>query len=393
MKRSKKRILFGAGTFLVLVGVGVVSTDTGWRLAKEVLRKTAIWVGYDDPFWVQHDPVPGEDPATYSQTFLSPEFHVDKIYPSMAGPSSKYFFNLGESGKQELMWITGYHTEVQDEDSDEPVSDEFMCHNNLDFARGQYYARWGLEYRNEVQSSRLMTMTQGQTDLEFPPGFGVPVMSDDVLSIAAQVLNHNDPNADRYVRHQSRLDYILDRESTSEIKPLFQQSAVMFAVVADEEYEKMDANIAQCAPAPASISHSWKDEKGLTYTGHWMLPPGRDSRSVDVTEMLALPFETNLHYVAVHLHPFADTMELRDLTADSVVVRALASSYREKTGLKEIQYLSFPEGIPFYPDHQYELTCISNNTSGKDQDMMGVMLLYFHDKEMEAAIRKYQQER
>jgi len=35
-----------------------------------------------------------------------------------------------------------------------------------------------------------------------------------------------------------------------------------------------------------------------------------------------LRFDTTLHYIAVHLHPFAEFLELRDLTADKSILKA-----------------------------------------------------------------------
>ena len=33
-----------------------------------------------------------------------------------------------------------------------------------------------------------------------------------------------------------------------------------------------------------------------------------------VTELMSLPYDTTVHYIAVHLHPFAESLELIDLT-------------------------------------------------------------------------------
>ena len=47
------------------------------------------------------------------------------------------------------------------------------------------------------------------------------------------------------------------------------------------------------------------------FSGHWVVPPGRQENRTLVTEWLNLRFDTTVHYIAVHLHPFAESLELR----------------------------------------------------------------------------------
>src|SRR5689334_14121004 len=65
--------------------------------------------------------------------FLSEPYTIDRIYKSMAGPESTQLVRLWAADPSELLWITGYHVKVVGADGKAPVSQEFMCHNNLDF--------------------------------------------------------------------------------------------------------------------------------------------------------------------------------------------------------------------------------------------------------------------
>ena len=47
-----------------------------------------------------------------------------------------------------------------------------------------------------------------------------------------------------------------------------------------------------------------------------------------------------------------------------------------------MDYLESHEGIAIYPDHEYELISIYNNTSGQSQDAMAVMNIYMRDLEV-----------
>ncbi len=99
-----------------------------------------------------------------------------------------------------------------------------------------------------------------------------------------------------------------------------------------------------------------------------------------VTEFMALPFDTTAHYIAVHLHPFAESLTLRDLTAGTDVFRAEARKPQQRIGLDHVEHFSSSKGIPLFKRHQYELVSVYDNTSNQTQDSMAVMLVYMLDK-------------
>jgi hypothetical protein len=135
--------------------------------------------------------------------------------------------------------------------------------------------------------------------------------------------------------------------------------------------------------AGTQYSAVFKDGQGRTFSGHWIVKPGREENHSLVTKLLALPYDTTLHYVAVHLHPFAESVELRDLTAGTTVYKSHARQERERIGLKEVEFLSSAEGIPLYKDHEYEVVSVYDNTSGVDQDAMATMFLYVAAKDLD----------
>ncbi|PCJ82472.1 MAG: hypothetical protein COA57_13155 [Flavobacteriales bacterium] len=311
----------------------------------------------------------------------SPIFEIDTIYKSMAGPNDTYFFNILEANEPELLWITGFSVEIIGENAGE----DFLCHNNLDYSADEYFKKWNLPDRTGMHISRLATLTQGLSSIEFPGGFGIPLMSDEDLSTAAQVMNHNLPNVSLKVKHAIRLEYVPEKELKKQLKPLFQQSIAIMPLV-DKDSEETSEIKNTCSPALASIKHL-QIEDGNIYTGHWIVKPGREIRKQNITNMLNLPFSTTVHYIAVHAHPFVESLELRDITADTIVFKSFAENFEKKTGLKKLGYFSSEEGIMLYRNHEYELICTSSNTSGKEQDMMAVMLLYLYDKQLEGRVR------
>ena len=72
------------------------------------------------------------------------------------------------------------------------------------------------------------------------------------------------------------------------------------------------------------------DKFGREFSGHWVLKPGRQINKTLVTNWMNLPFDTTLHYAAVHLHPFAESLELRDLTADQRIFKSVVTGFNEK---------------------------------------------------------------
>ena len=61
------------------------------------------------------------------------------------------------------------------------VSQEFMCHSNLDIEPRTHWEHFG---SNAAISGRLFTLSQGQQNIEFPDGFGIPILSTTPLNLA-----------------------------------------------------------------------------------------------------------------------------------------------------------------------------------------------------------------
>ena len=114
------------------------------------------------------------------------------------------------------------------------------------------------------------------------------------------------------------------------------------------------------------------------------MKPGREVNQTLVTKILELPYDTTIHYIAVHLHPFAESLELRDLTAGQVVFKSSTRQFPDRIGLAHVDSFSSVEGIPIYKDHEYELVSVYQNVTDKDQDSMAVMNLYMLDKDFVA---------
>lgn len=343
--------------------------------------------GLSDPATNGANAATAKTPTIHTKTILSKPYRIDKKYASMRGPYGFDDVVLYESESPELLWIVGYKTTVIDAKSSTEMSQEFMCHANLDFEAKDYYARFPT---SPPVSGRVFTLSQGQQDIRFPEGFGIPVSSDLPISLATQVLNLNveDPKGIE-VRHQVEIRFVRDSEVQGEMVPLFQGAAEGFKALGEarhygftpEEVAQMEAMSSGCSVgAPAVEGDSDDDSLGQKFTAHWIVPPGREVNVTNVTRFLNLPYDTTVHYIAVHLHPFAEQLVLKDLTTGQVLFDARVTPTKDKIGIERIDHYSSVEGLPLYKDHQYELTSVYNNTSDHDVDSMAVMYMYMRDK-------------
>lgn len=326
-----------------------------------------------------------------SKDMLSPVFKIDRLYRSMLGPSHmKRVELMGKKAAPELLWLTGISAEIKGKDGVTPEHKDFMCHINLDMDAAHHRGRFG--YQGHVDE-RVFTLSQGQFAAVLPRGFGIPVYSDEPLRLFTQVLNHNFPDKTYRVRHKVRVDFVREKERTEPLRPLFVSSAFVMALLEGKDghfsLEKPDAvtENSSCLPgahAPGATMAFYDDPYGRKFSGHWVIKPGREVRRTLVTKMMNLPYDTTLHYAAVHLHPFAESLELRDITTGRTVMRSKARNPEKGIGLEHVDYFSSVEGLPLIREHQYELVSVYDNTSGIDQDSMAAVFLYLENKEFKA---------
>jgi len=135
-----------------------------------------------------------------------------------------YEFNKfkGKTGKdEERLWITGYRAVVVDAEGSSPLSQEFMCHSNTELPRVQHkdYPSWASDFAGV----RLFTLSQGQKQIRFPEGFGIPILAHDELSLTSQVmhLNAKDKESPFSLRHEVMLEYMRSSDFKNPPKPLF----------------------------------------------------------------------------------------------------------------------------------------------------------------------------
>jgi Flp pilus assembly protein TadD len=99
-----------------------------------------------------------------------------------------------------------------------------------------------------------------------------------------------------------------------------------------------------------------------------------------------LQYDTTVHTIDVHLHPFAESLELRDLTTQKTLFKSAATSVDDGIGIAHVETYRSEEGIPVYADHEYAIISTYNNTTGENQDAMASFYMGIRDRVFDAEL-------
>ena len=319
----------------------------------------------------------GGDRPDHSVTVVSDAYTLDRLYLSMHGPNSfQRGFTLAEpTEREELLWVTGVQLDVVDADSLADTSPEFFCHANVTLNKHiNIDARNRDRFANTTHmGNRLFTLVPGRQTIRLPDGFGIPVYSGESLDNFTMSLNQNEPNRTVRIRMKTRIDYTPDRLKTRPMKALFRRAIYGMEKIDETNKALFDLHLSgdackSCAPEfaiEASGKVSQMEFDGVKYTIHWWVQPGRHTFRRDVTDQLKLPFDTTAHLVTGHLHPYGESITLRDVTAGEDVFVIKSEDYKDKLGVARMDTLTFEQGVALKRGHKYELITVYNNTRGK----------------------------
>ena len=330
---------------------------------------------------------------------LSDVYPIIKKYKSMEGPAGAQTVYLGDKQKPEVVWLTAIKTEVVAADGKTLMSPELMCHMNVDIDPVKHKSLFNLK---RLPASRLMTISQGMRvpgggfAAVLPDGFAFPIASNEPLYVMTQVLNHNVEHPKNLnVRHRVTFEFVRDRDLKKPMIPLFNlpvtgmvqmgdNPLAVTAQIGDGAPHGASCVVAQRAPNAAGMSSDYVDPHGRHMTGHWVVPPGKQVNASDATWFMNLPYDSKLHYAAVHLHPFAQSLTLRDTTSGTDIISAKAVNPKNRVGLDRVDAFISIEGVPMYKDHHYEMVSVYDNPTKQNADSMASMFLALDDPEFVA---------
>jgi hypothetical protein len=328
--------------------------------------------------------LPSANPV-HVQVFDSKPFVIDRIYRTMMGPKTASVITIGDRDVEERIWILSYETEIVDTSTGQQISDEYMCHNNIlvpDFSKQQKMVGMA----TATAQKRLFTLSQGVMKIEFPQGFGIPFQSGEPILLNSQVLNLNPLEKPLEVLYRSTVRYVKESELVQEVRSL-RQFGVMglkllsgdhgYPGVADPDPAAHGESCAVGEVVAGGVTMNHDD--GRVFTNHWVVEPGREENHTLITSELGLSQDATLHYIGVHLHPYGESLELKDLTTNETIFKSHARNRKGRAGLEHVDAYSSIEGTRLFKDHEYTLISVYENDSGEMQDAMAIMFLYLGD--------------
>lgn len=376
---TKSKIYKFSAVFLLLCIIG--GCIFYWQLPnrhKAIIKTTFLFkTGLVDNEWIV-------DNQQQQYKMISPTFYIDGIYKSMEGPKSSNFIQLSQDST--LLWITGFHVKALDSKTRNRISNDFICHTNVDFNDVKYFSNFHLEQRIGTQYPRMTSLSHGLENFSFPKGYGVPMKGNDLLYVTTESLNHNHPEANYFIKHEVAIDYL---QKQTAMKPLMCRTVFVMLPYdkADPFKEPTDPGKDYCMPVETK-NHSYEMADGSVLSGHWVIPTGKHSYHSSIDDQLQITDSLRLHAAATHVHPFATSLSIYDKTANKVIFRCNIQNHKDRIGITKIDAFSSEAGVWMYKNHHYDLIEEVDNTTKVDQDMMGSMFLFFYDQELDSVLKK-----
>lgn len=320
---------------------------------------------------------------------------IDRVYRSMSGLRNNNSLSF-LPGPPELIWLTGFKVEMVDAKKNIPVSPEYLCHSHLRF-KGSRHDADQRRPKFGTQDWKMVTLVQGKTEVELPLGFGIPILSDEQFVFHSMVINNNPISTPIEIKARSTFKFLKDQEMISPLKPLFRQALTLYVpepggdsarpsmcVVQGRTNEDMDMESDQALPMPSTTGNLTLIKSGKKMNYHWIVPPGRHTYRYAIDKEI-VPYDTTIHFISVHIHPYCSFFELRDATTGKSVFKSRTKNFKDRIGIDQSESYSSPIGLPVYKDHRYELVAEYNNTTKQDVDAMAIMYMYMHSKDFERA--------
>ena len=332
------------------------------------------------------------EPQLDSLIVRSDILSIDTIYRSMLGPYSPSTFVDLSGIKEDIIWLVGYQCKVFNAKNHQQVSDDYLCHNNLNYGEPNNYP-W--EIKTLGSEKRIFTLTSGQTRITLPSGTGIPIYTVNNLVFFSQALNHNTFPIELDTYQEITIFFYRRQNAPKNIKALYPQTPFVTtklsgptggynATTSDYYIPALlcgidSASSCHISYPPNAKYNPYIDDYGRTYTGHWKLSKDKESWTTNITNMLNLSKNSIVLAAGSHVHPYSQRLELWDLTINQKLHALSALNYENKIGLTSIEF-SNELRILLNKDHQYALRSFYNcSDTSTGHTGMANMCLYIEE--------------
>ena len=275
--------------------------------------------------------------------------HQSKVFPVDRRIAPESALQSGESlvvfedQPAELVWLSSWAIEVVDEKGQSPPGSfsSKLSDSTLDFR----WPKWHNEQFDSSQSSRLFSLGRGVPQLRFPPGFGIPLRSNERLWWTSRIINQDPYFPATNLRQESRMEVTRERGLRVNYHPLLSRNATV----------KADG------------------------VSPWPVPPGGRPVRQDITQSLLLPTKTTLHAATICMHSWAERAELWDSSQEQLLLTFQVRRDEKSGDVLEIETYSDAKGVLLDPTHRYHLSVIYDNPTDRDIRGVGYFMAYIFD--------------
>jgi len=305
---------------------------------------------------------------------------------SMAAQASAESTIPDSNGVRRLFWLKGVKLELLDENDKVLPTAEFFCHLNIDV--DPKFRDAAFPEGEHCTNSRLFTLTQGQTEMMFPKGFGVPLASDEKLRCIFQAANRTTIEH-RRIKQRLTIFLIPDDQLIQPITALNWFTPYMTVVVDKNTQdasarEKMDcsmcASTSRGVAAPNSVENSIESDRfGRRVSGHWVIPPGKNVWTTKIRDYAFDDKPRVAHFIWSHVHPLCTSfslVELDDGARKDIATVHCKSKVNPGLQIEHIDLLSSVQGIRLEAHKPYELEIFYDNPTDQGQDSMATMGIF-----------------
>lgn len=281
-------------------------------------------------------------------TVVGDPVRLDRLYSPGQGPVDTKTFSLLPTYPQQL-WLTGADVAVKNVESGQSAPG-LLTALTIGFQDANRHRE--LNKMQGLITPSLFHTGAGMSSIELPPGYGIPVMSNEALHASSIWQNRDLYRPPMQARAEVTLHFSSGKLALKEIRPYPIYITVPLGGNGFRAYD---------------TANPQRDAKGRPSAARWWIPSGPSRAEAEVSHELPQNTELTVRMVTGFSYEDWTRLELFDLTTrTSLVVFEPAKALSQ----------AFPEGLKLDTRHRLQLSVEYNNPSKVDHVGTAMLVLY-----------------
>ena len=226
----------------------------------------------------------------------------------------------------ENVWVIGYQTSIEDDQGRAP-SENYICHTLFGDQR---------VVQRQDQRMRALYSDGFTRGFRLPEGFAVPFSARDRVHFMPMFNNRTDHT--QRVRMDVEVLLIRERDLRKPLQTLYSTL------------------------------------RSVTMPHLYFVPPNRHERQTTFD----LPFAGRIHFMGTHIHPYAESMEVFDVSQGRSVWRGKPAAQPDG-GRNTMDTYSSVVGYPVHAGDTFRVTSVYNNPTSDKIDAMAAVFFFYSD--------------